>query len=118
MPDLPAGSSAAPTRYHSMCVTTGVRRSGMTTTTKPLARVNCVTDGAAMLSCGVVASAAQMASAEIMRINGGTGALKAPVPGTDDRSGRSKTVKRNRALLFFSDRTVEDCRDLEPAAPV
>ena len=47
MPDLPGGSSAAPTRYHSMWVTTGVRRSGITTTLRPFASVNCVTVGAA-----------------------------------------------------------------------
>ena len=50
MPDLPGGSSAAPTRYHSMWVTTGVRRSGITTTVMPLARVNCVTAVAAAAS--------------------------------------------------------------------
>src|ERR1700738_706812 len=43
MPDFPAVSSAAPTRYHSMWVTTGVRWSGMTTTARPLSNVNCAT---------------------------------------------------------------------------
>ena len=39
MPDLPAGSSAEPTLYQTICVTTGVRWSGTTTTCSPLARV-------------------------------------------------------------------------------
>ena len=45
MPDLPGGSSAAPTLYQIMWVTTGVRRSGMTTTSRPLASVKCATSG-------------------------------------------------------------------------
>src|ERR1700752_148521 len=36
-PDLPGVSSAEPTLYQSMWVTTGARRSGMTTTSSPLA---------------------------------------------------------------------------------
>ena len=36
MPDLPCGSSAEPLRYQTICVTTGARRSGMTTTVRPL----------------------------------------------------------------------------------
>ena len=39
MPELPGGSSAEPTLYQTMWVTTGVRRSGMTTTSRPLASV-------------------------------------------------------------------------------
>src|SRR5262245_15515662 len=44
-PDLPGVSSAAPTRYHTMWVITGVRRSGITTTSSPLARVKWDTSG-------------------------------------------------------------------------
>src|SRR5690606_4267398 len=40
MPDTPGGSSAAPTRYQTMCVTTGARWSGTTTTCMPLDKVN------------------------------------------------------------------------------
>ena len=39
MPDFPAGSSAEPTLYQIMWVTTGVRRSGTTTSWSPLASV-------------------------------------------------------------------------------
>src|SRR6478735_5517338 len=39
MPDWPSGSSAEPLRYQTMWVTTGTRRSGMTTTSRPLSRV-------------------------------------------------------------------------------
>ena len=38
-PDLPGVSSAEPTLYQIMCVTTGVRWSGITTTCSPLLRV-------------------------------------------------------------------------------
>src|SRR6188472_4172513 len=41
-PDLPGVSSAEPTLYQIIWVTTGVRRSGMTTTCRPLGRVNVV----------------------------------------------------------------------------
>ena len=44
-PDLPGVSSAEPTRYQTMWVTTGVRRSGITTTSRPLARVKWVISG-------------------------------------------------------------------------
>src|SRR5208282_1128522 len=47
MPDLPTGSSAAPLRYQTMWVTTGARRSGMTTTSRPFASVKCATCAAA-----------------------------------------------------------------------
>src|SRR5262249_37591341 len=46
-PDLPGVSSAAPTLYQIMCVTTGARRSGMTTSSSPLASVELATSGPA-----------------------------------------------------------------------
>jgi hypothetical protein len=39
MPDWPTGSSAEPLRYQIMWVTTGTRRSGTTTTSRPLSSV-------------------------------------------------------------------------------
>ncbi len=42
MPDWPSGSSAAPFLYQTICVTTGVRASGMTTTSMPLSSVKLV----------------------------------------------------------------------------
>ena len=39
MPDLPGGSSAAPTLYHSVCTTMGARGFSTTTTSSPLSRV-------------------------------------------------------------------------------
>ena len=39
MPDLPGGSSAAPTMYHTMWLTTGTRWLDTTTTRMPLSRV-------------------------------------------------------------------------------
>ena len=45
MPDWPTGSSAEPLRYQIMCVTTGTRWSGMTTTSSPLSRVKDDTSG-------------------------------------------------------------------------
>ena len=48
MPDLPGGSSAAPTRYQTMCVTTGARLSGTTTPCMPLARVKSLDPGAVL----------------------------------------------------------------------
>ncbi len=59
MPDLPGGSSAAPTLYQSMWVTTGVRRSGITTTSRPLASLKVVTFGAAAAARGASAPATQ-----------------------------------------------------------
>src|SRR5215510_7397392 len=44
-PDLPGVSSADPTLYQIICVTTGVRWSGMTTSSSPLARVKWLTSG-------------------------------------------------------------------------
>src|SRR3954451_4081535 len=40
MPDLPRGSSAPPTLYHTIWVTTGARWLGMTTTSSRCGRVN------------------------------------------------------------------------------
>jgi hypothetical protein len=45
MPDLPGGSSAEPLRYQTICVTTGARRSGMTTISRPFASFACVIAG-------------------------------------------------------------------------
>ena len=45
MPDWPTGSSAEPLRYQTMCVTTGTRRSGTTTTSSPLSRLKDDTSG-------------------------------------------------------------------------
>ncbi len=42
MPDLPRGSSAAPTRYQTMCVTMGAEWFATTTTCRPLASVKLV----------------------------------------------------------------------------
>ena len=58
MPDTPRGSSAAPTRYHTIWVTTGARLSGTTTTCMPLASVNSVAKvlGAAAARRGCVSS--------------------------------------------------------------
>src|SRR5688572_6004414 len=39
-PDLPGASSADPTRYQSMCVTTGARWSGINTTCMPFESSN------------------------------------------------------------------------------
>src|ERR1700743_2304714 len=39
-PDMPGGSSTAPTLNHSIWVATGARRSGITSTCMPLARAN------------------------------------------------------------------------------
>ena len=39
MPDFPTGSSAEPFLYQTMCVTTGVRRSSIVTTSMPLESV-------------------------------------------------------------------------------
>src|SRR6188508_1418239 len=44
-PDLPGVSSAAPTLYQTMWVTTGARRSGTTTTSRPFESVKCPTSG-------------------------------------------------------------------------
>ncbi len=45
IPETPGGSSAPPTRYQTMCVTTGARWSGTTTTSRPFGRVNWVARG-------------------------------------------------------------------------
>ncbi len=65
MPDLPGGSSAAPTLYQSMWVTTGVRRSGITTTSRPLASVKWRRSAARRrrLRAGAASSAASAAAA-------------------------------------------------------
>ncbi len=39
MPDLPGGSSAEPTRYHTMCITTGARLLTTTMPDRPLGSV-------------------------------------------------------------------------------
>ncbi len=43
MPETPGGSSAPPTLYQIIWVTTGARWSGMTTTVRPLASLNSLT---------------------------------------------------------------------------
>ena len=52
MPDFAHGSSAAPTRYQTMWVTTGVRRSGMTTTCMPLVSLNSTAPDSALTVVG------------------------------------------------------------------
>src|SRR5262245_50285531 len=44
-PDFPGVSSADPTLYQIICVTTGARWSGMTTTSSPLSRKKCAICG-------------------------------------------------------------------------
>ena len=51
MPDLPGGSSAEPLRYQTICVTTGARRSGMTTISRPFASFACVIADPTGLPC-------------------------------------------------------------------
>ena len=87
MPDLPGNSSAEPTLYQSMWVTTGVRRSGTTTTSRPFASVKCATAGAADAGrASGTASAAQAARTAKVRIRSmGTMALSSAVPITNDR---------------------------------
>ena len=58
MPDLPGGSSAAPTRYHTMWTTTGARRLVTTTTCMPLASVKVSGSNTAAPRDGAPASAA------------------------------------------------------------
>src|SRR6478609_7579997 len=61
-PDLPGVSSAAPTLYQIMCVTTGARWSGMTTSSNPLASVKLAISGpACWAASGEAASAAASA---------------------------------------------------------
>src|SRR5579871_629816 len=64
-PDLPAVSSADPTRYHTMWVTTGARWSGMTTTSRPLLSLKWETSrpAAAAAPAASVAMASVAASA-------------------------------------------------------
>ena len=61
MPALPCGSSAAPTLYQTIWVTTGARRSGITTTCMPLSRVKRVTS---MLSARAGEAAVEAATAK------------------------------------------------------
>src|SRR5262249_49180024 len=63
-PDLPGVSSADPTLYQIICVTTGVRWSGMTTSSSPLARVKWLTSGPlwATLVVGAAAAATRRAA--------------------------------------------------------
>src|SRR5262245_35837228 len=62
-PDLPGVSSAEPTRYQSMWVTTGVRRSGITTTSRPFDRAKWVIWGPLASAPGAASATAVMASA-------------------------------------------------------
>src|SRR5919109_4841368 len=59
MPDLPGGSSALPILYQTICVTTGARWSGMTTTSMPLSSMKSLTS----LSLGLSAAEATLESA-------------------------------------------------------
>ena len=65
-PDLPGVSSAEPTLYQSMCVTTGARWSGMTTTSRPFARVKWVICGPFALAATLDNVPAARASAASM----------------------------------------------------
>ena len=70
MPDWPAVSSAAPTLYQTMWVTTGARWSGMTTTCIPLASLNSTAFGAIRgISAAAEAGAGVSAKAGIADIS-------------------------------------------------
>src|SRR6266550_2028775 len=118
MPDLPAISSAAPTRYHSMWVTTGVRWSGTTTTARPLASLNCETEDAASAASRPkdAARAKQSANRAKRRISAAKGdALKSPMPCTGKRHDAPKNAN-SRAPLLAPDRTIQNVRNLPAAA--
>ena len=116
MPDLPGGSSAAPTRYHSMWVTTGVRRSGITTTVMPFASENCVTAGAAAASRapGAASGVHRAEDQEGANQHGRHGFLFRPAPSTG-RTGHCPAMIRS-TVVVVPDRAVEDRRDLPAAA--
>ncbi len=67
-PDLPGVSSAAPTLYQIIWVTTGARWSGMTTSSKPFGKVKSAT-GAPIVSADAVPAtkAAAITAAALMR---------------------------------------------------
>ena len=118
MPDLPGGSSAAPTRYHSMWVTTGVRRSGMTTTSRPFARVNCATAGAAR---GIArrrrASATQTARISEKRESAWPAQAVLSRPRClAQTTGQVRREAVNCRCLFDADRAIQNVRDLPAAA--
>src|SRR4051812_802742 len=71
-PDLPGVSSAEPTLYQIICVTTGVRRSGITTTCRPLPRVKLA--GGSEVT--VVWASAPVATANVENSATKTGAAK------------------------------------------
>src|SRR5664279_6480684 len=104
-PDLPGVSSAAPTLYQIMWVTTGARRSGMTTSCSPFASVKSAT-GAPVGSANAVpvTSAVTMSAAAPMRgrinqnccdamsFNSATGGHRSP--GSGRRRARAHNTKR------------------------
>src|SRR4029077_18120392 len=69
-PDLPGVSSAAPTLYQIMCVTTGARWSGMTTSSNPLARVKCATSvpACSAASEGTIAAESAMSATFVLAV--------------------------------------------------
>src|SRR5215468_9424992 len=69
-PDLPGVSSAEPTLYQIMWVTTGARWSGMTTTWRPFGRVKSVILGApaATGAMAPAAVAAKASAASVVRV--------------------------------------------------
>src|SRR5229473_2879905 len=67
-PDLPGVSSADPTRYQIMWVTTGVRWSGMTTTSRPLSRVKSETVPVWAVSARPGVASAAVAASTVQKI--------------------------------------------------
>src|SRR5229473_7756306 len=67
-PDLPGVSSADPTRYQIMWVTTGVRWSGMITTSRPLSRVRSETAPVWAVSERPGAASAAVAASTVQKI--------------------------------------------------
>src|SRR5262249_47985678 len=94
-PDLPGVSSDAPTLYQIMCVTTGARWSGMTTSSRPLASVKSAISGpACSAASGELASAATSVMVAKLILEGTMSILDvAIVPQHEIRWGRQPRSK-------------------------
>src|SRR5215469_7507108 len=112
-PDLPGVSSAEPTLYQSMWVTTGVRWSGMTTTSRPFESVKLVIWGPIPAWAGAASAAARTAVASVSLL--GTNLLSWVSPPRCTFRRRNARANLNRCSLNVDGARCRGCSRSLPA---
>src|ERR1041385_6988048 len=95
-PDLPGVSSAAPTLYQIMCVTTGARWSGITTSSNPLPNMKSEICGPLVADCALLAIASNAARAAAVVKRYGTDRPFRRLLGLELRPSLHEDVERSR----------------------